>query len=280
MATLAQLQQAYEAAEKVRSRLDFPQARMLLYSSNGGQASENDAFTREAFSSAARMLTSELSEGYNQLANSFSEVEREFALVNEKPIRYGRHFALSFHELFLDMARVRLMQLAGWSRSGNVVISQVPLTFDAPVISKAVQARCTSRDGSGFLQVMTNLDLRQFESFLKREYFAARERLKSSIFSDSGAKVRGEGKSSSSVPQMVTLLQMAAIVSKSKDSLKSLKTAGILPPPTVKGGKGKADEWEYQIVRPLLEEKFNRRLPKQMPAFSHAERKLRESNPT
>ena len=59
----------------------------------------------------------------------------------------------------------------------------------------------------------------------------------------------------------VTLSQMAGIVSKSKKTLERLKQAGKLPTPTVKGGKGKANEWPWSQVRPVLEKEYARELP-------------------
>ncbi len=62
----------------------------------------------------------------------------------------------------------------------------------------------------------------------------------------------------------VTLQQMASIVNKSKRHLERVKTK--LPPPTVKGGSGKADEWAWSDVRPILNEIFGRQLPEVFPA--------------
>jgi hypothetical protein len=64
----------------------------------------------------------------------------------------------------------------------------------------------------------------------------------------------------------VTLLQMAAILGKGKRTLERLKGAGKLPPPAVKGGKGKADEWRWSEVRSTLEKEFARQMPEVFPA--------------
>lgn len=62
----------------------------------------------------------------------------------------------------------------------------------------------------------------------------------------------------------VTLYQMAAIVSRSKSTLERFKKN--LPPPKVKGGNGRPDEWDWTEVRPVLEERYRRELPARFPA--------------
>jgi len=64
----------------------------------------------------------------------------------------------------------------------------------------------------------------------------------------------------------VTLQQMAAIVSKSKRTLERLRDNEKLPAPAVKGGEGKADEWIWSEVRPILKREYSRTLPKVFPA--------------
>ena len=64
----------------------------------------------------------------------------------------------------------------------------------------------------------------------------------------------------------VTLWQMAAIVSKSKKTLERLRKNEILPAPDVKGGNGKANEWRWSKVRPILEKEYWRKLPEVFPA--------------
>ena len=61
----------------------------------------------------------------------------------------------------------------------------------------------------------------------------------------------------------VTLLQAASIVSKSKRTLESMK--GEMPPPDIKGGKGKAHEWKWSNLRPWLARTFKRPLPEIFP---------------
>ena len=63
----------------------------------------------------------------------------------------------------------------------------------------------------------------------------------------------------------VTLTQAAAIVNKSKRTLERLKNDGELPAPAVKGGKGRADEWRWSDIRPILETEYRRQLPGTFP---------------
>ena len=78
--------------------------------------------------------------------------------------------------------------------------------------------------------------------------------------------VSGQTASELPVEYHVTLRQMAAIVSKSKKSMERLRDNEILPAPDVKGGKGKADEWQWSKVRPILEQEYKRELPEVFPA--------------
>lgn len=67
--------------------------------------------------------------------------------------------------------------------------------------------------------------------------------------------------------QLVTLLQAAATVSRAKKTLERCKKDDQkFPTPIVDGGGGKPDEYAWSEMRPYLEEKFGRRLPKQFPA--------------
>lgn len=80
-------------------------------------------------------------------------------------------------------------------------------------------------------------------------------------------QTRSEPGSDISIPEThVTLLQMAASVNKSKRTLEKLRDKGELPPPAVKGGKGRADEWRWSSVKPILEKIFTRPLPEKFPA--------------
>jgi len=65
--------------------------------------------------------------------------------------------------------------------------------------------------------------------------------------------------------QFVTLLQAAAWVQKSKQALKKLKAK--MPPPTIHGGAGKADQWAWREIRPWLQKQFDRRLPECLPSL-------------
>lgn len=71
---------------------------------------------------------------------------------------------------------------------------------------------------------------------------------------------------SNAVPYYVSLRQMASIVNKHKRTLAKLKDGGKLPSPTVKGGNGKADEWVWSEVRPILETEYKKKLPVVFPA--------------
>jgi hypothetical protein len=64
----------------------------------------------------------------------------------------------------------------------------------------------------------------------------------------------------------VTMLQMAAIIGKKKCTIERLKNTGKIPAPDVKGGNGKAHEWLWSVVAPILEENFNRKMPKEYPS--------------
>ena len=64
----------------------------------------------------------------------------------------------------------------------------------------------------------------------------------------------------------VTLLMMASIVNRKKRTLERLKETGKLPDPDVKGKKGTPNEWDWSVVRPVLENEYNRKLPEVFPA--------------
>lgn len=55
---------------------------------------------------------------------------------------------------------------------------------------------------------------------------------------------------SDEVPDLVTLDQAAAAVHRKKRTLERRKTEGTLPPPTVEGGGGKPDLWDWPVLRP------------------------------
>ena len=64
----------------------------------------------------------------------------------------------------------------------------------------------------------------------------------------------------------VTLLQMGGIVGRGKRTLRRLYDAGGLPLPAVEGGDGNSHEWLWSEVRPILEKKYRKTLPKTFPA--------------
>jgi len=68
------------------------------------------------------------------------------------------------------------------------------------------------------------------------------------------------------IPQFVSLLQMSAIIQKSKRTLEKMK-GRVLPPPDIQGGGGKADQWEWETVRPILENYSGMRLPVHFPVL-------------
>jgi len=65
---------------------------------------------------------------------------------------------------------------------------------------------------------------------------------------------------------LVTLSEAAAIVNRGKRTLERLKTAGQLPDPAVEGGGGRADLYDWKVMRPWLESKFCRKLPVAFPS--------------
>lgn len=64
---------------------------------------------------------------------------------------------------------------------------------------------------------------------------------------------------------LVTLAQAAGMVHRAKRSLERYKSKG-LPMPTVDGGGGRPDLWDWAVLRPWLEEEFGFRLPATFPA--------------
>lgn len=64
---------------------------------------------------------------------------------------------------------------------------------------------------------------------------------------------------------LVTLLQAASIVNKTKSALEKRAKKNPLPLPAVEGGGGKSAEWEWAVIRPWLEKEFNRKLPERFP---------------
>jgi hypothetical protein len=70
------------------------------------------------------------------------------------------------------------------------------------------------------------------------------------------------------LPDYVTLQQAAALVNLGKRALERYKQSGKIPPPDVKHSKGagKADEWRWSTLRPVLESLFHKPLPSRFPA--------------
>jgi hypothetical protein len=71
------------------------------------------------------------------------------------------------------------------------------------------------------------------------------------------------------LPDYVTLGQMAAIVKRSKRTAEKWKTRERDPLPTsdIEGGGGKPDEWDWPKVRPWLERETGRTLPERFPSL-------------
>jgi hypothetical protein len=55
------------------------------------------------------------------------------------------------------------------------------------------------------------------------------------------------------------------MVNKTKSTLEKRAKKRPMPVPTIKGGKGKAAEWEWSMLRPWLEAEFDRKLPERFP---------------
>jgi hypothetical protein len=65
---------------------------------------------------------------------------------------------------------------------------------------------------------------------------------------------------------LVTLSQAAALVCRSKRALEKYKhKPGGLPPPDIKGGRGKPDLWKWSTIRPFLHQNFRHDLPETFP---------------
>jgi hypothetical protein len=67
-------------------------------------------------------------------------------------------------------------------------------------------------------------------------------------------------------PDLVTLDQAAAFVHRSKRTLERYKTNGKLPAPSVEGGGGRPNLWEWSVIRLWLTETFNIPLSERFPA--------------
>jgi len=76
-------------------------------------------------------------------------------------------------------------------------------------------------------------------------------------------------------PQYITLDRAAALVKRSKRTLEKYKNRRgrkRLPMPAIKGMRGQADEWDYGVLKPWLEETFGptRKLPDRLPSWRKA----------
>ena len=63
----------------------------------------------------------------------------------------------------------------------------------------------------------------------------------------------------------VTILQMGAMVNRSKKTIERLTATKGFPRATVEGGGGKPHEWRWDDVRPILEKEYGRVLPATFP---------------
>jgi hypothetical protein len=79
-------------------------------------------------------------------------------------------------------------------------------------------------------------------------------------------RIEGKPEPESDAPVLVTLNQAAGMVHKTKRALEHYKTKGTLPPPAVEGGGGKADYYDWKIIRPWLESTFGVKLSARFPA--------------
>jgi hypothetical protein len=95
-------------------------------------------------------------------------------------------------------------------------------------------------------------------------YFVALRKLISGRIPSPSLRIVGGRDSQAGLPDRVTLDQSAAVVNRSKRTLEHYKRKS-LPPPTVEGGGGKPDLWDWQTIRPWLEATFNVRLPETYP---------------
>ncbi len=76
-----------------------------------------------------------------------------------------------------------------------------------------------------------------------------------------GPRKQLQRESVAKLPDRVTLDQAAAAVHRKKRTLERRKTEGTLPPPTVEGGGGKPDLWDWTVLRPWLQNEFGVILP-------------------
>ena len=117
---------------------------------------------------------------------------------------------------------------------------------------------------------MKKADLGEIQRQIAEGFQAAQTRSAGRDCTDTVAQTTnhksGESDQVNAVECHVTLRQMAAIVNKSKRTLERLYQNGKLPAPAVEGGKGKAYEWRWSDIKPILETQYDRQLPKTFPS--------------
>lgn len=119
----------------------------------------------------------------------------------------------------------------------------------------------------------------QTPTWMLNAYFAVVEPLTSHLLPPAGEQeqleleagiaadaIEEEAKRIEPHEQLVTLLQAAAMVSRSKKTLERRKAKPGFPMPRVAGGGGKPDEYAWSEMRRYLESEFDRTLPEQFPA--------------
>jgi hypothetical protein len=69
------------------------------------------------------------------------------------------------------------------------------------------------------------------------------------------------------IEDMIDLDQAAALVGRSKGTLRRAfdNPKKKMPQPSIRGGGGKKNEWNYQELKPWLEKEYRRRLPSRPP---------------
>lgn len=86
-----------------------------------------------------------------------------------------------------------------------------------------------------------------------------------SVLSEIQATAESKGGGGTSMPQYVTMDQAAAIVSRSKRTLRGYYDNGDMPEPEIRGKGGTPHEWQWEKLRPWLQETFKRPLPERYP---------------
>ncbi len=120
------------------------------------------------------------------------------------------------------------------------------------------------------LSFLDETALSRAEAALSREFTLALDIFRESdnyprLFAAAAEEIKPEPAADSNGTELVTLLQAAAIVNRSKRTLEKYKAE--MPLPRVDGGGGKPDEWDWAELRPWLEQKFQKKLPDSPPRF-------------